>query len=430
MTERTPRRTRRANLAGSSPYRHGQQWAVKITVYDDLGKSRRKPIYGATPELAKKNAAAALEQLEAGSTLPEHITLGQYLQIWITDTVPAQLANRVITQATADSYTNETRNHLIPDLGHITLLKLNAPQVRRWMAWKRTQTSVRKKPYSLTAVRYYQTVLRRALGDAIRDEIYGVTTNVAVAEKVGRAKRSKAHKGKPLTTAELARLMPVIAGDPKGPLWLTFLAIGARKAQVVDMPESGLRLDEGRAWLPPSKDWSGEEEPEGRWVSLPPTLVEVLRQHLAAQRKLRAERKLAGQRWVDTDLVFTTRYGTRLFERNLNRDLTTLLAKAGIRLCAKCHEPHATEAGPCACGSTTVVGHHTIHDFRHTRATHGLRAGEEPKAVQDLLGHSRLGTTTDIYMKVLDEMQRQSADLMNVLMVDKWGLDITQFGSK
>ena len=55
-----------------------------------------------------------------------------------------------------------------------------------------------------------------------------------------------------------------------------------------------------------------------------------------------------------------------------------------------------------------------FHDLRHSAATILLSMGIHPKVVQELLGHSRIQVTMDIYSHVLPSMALQE-DAMNKL---------------
>lgn len=52
----------------------------------------------------------------------------------------------------------------------------------------------------------------------------------------------------------------------------------------------------------------------------------------------------------------------------------------------------------------------TLHSLRHTHATVLLEAGENPKVVQERLGHTTFTTTMDIYSHVTPTMQRAAVD--------------------
>jgi len=53
-----------------------------------------------------------------------------------------------------------------------------------------------------------------------------------------------------------------------------------------------------------------------------------------------------------------------------------------------------------------------LHDLRHTAATQMLRANVHPKVVADVLGHSSVTTTLDIYSHVDVSMQRSAIETL------------------
>ncbi|WP_084489569.1 tyrosine-type recombinase/integrase [Clostridiisalibacter paucivorans] len=50
------------------------------------------------------------------------------------------------------------------------------------------------------------------------------------------------------------------------------------------------------------------------------------------------------------------------------------------------------------------------HDLRHTFATRGLEAGMDMKELQELLGHSSMKLTSDLYTHVLLKQKRKAMD--------------------
>jgi integrase len=55
-------------------------------------------------------------------------------------------------------------------------------------------------------------------------------------------------------------------------------------------------------------------------------------------------------------------------------------------------------------------------DLRHTTASLLLYQKLQPRVVMDLLGHSEIRTTMDLYSHVDRVMQRDAADQMDVLL--------------
>lgn len=57
-----------------------------------------------------------------------------------------------------------------------------------------------------------------------------------------------------------------------------------------------------------------------------------------------------------------------------------------------------------------------MHDLRHTAATLMLSRGVHPKIVSEMLGHSTVAITLDLYSHVTPTMQREAAAAMDELL--------------
>ncbi len=119
------------------------------------------------------------------------------------------------------------------------------------------------------------------------------------------------------------------------------------------------------------------------------TAVDALRRHRIAQ----AEERLAlGGAWEDHDLVFANEVGRPVEVRNLmRRSFLPLLKKAGL--------PRIR-----------------FHDLRHSAATLLLGQSVHPKVVAEMLGHSRISTTLDLYSHVTPTMQREAVDALESVL--------------
>ena len=101
-------------------------------------------------------------------------------------------------------------------------------------------------------------------------------------------------------------------------------------------------------------------------------------------------RAKAGALWRETGIVFCNIYGGYLESSNLHDDFKRLLEKAEL--------PNIR-----------------FHDLRHSAATILLGMGVHPKIVQELLGHSNISMTMDIYSHVLPSMQQETMDKLDDL---------------
>ena len=106
-----------------------------------------------------------------------------------------------------------------------------------------------------------------------------------------------------------------------------------------------------------------------RVVPLPDPLVALLKAH---RLTLKQERLKAANQWADHGLVFPTELGTPCDPRSFLRVIEAAASRAGI----------------------PDVG---VHTLRHSAGTAWLDSGVHIKQVADLLGHSSISITGDIY---------------------------------
>lgn len=125
-----------------------------------------------------------------------------------------------------------------------------------------------------------------------------------------------------------------------------------------------------------------------RTFALADNVVKALRKHRKAQLE---DRLLAGADWQQSGLVFTTRTGRPLDGINVARDFKRMLKRAGLPV-RRCH------------------------DLRHTTASLLLYQKVQPRVVADLLGHSEIRTTMDLYSHVAPALQREAAQQMDALL--------------
>jgi len=92
--------------------------------------------------------------------------------------------------------------------------------------------------------------------------------------------------------------------------------------------------------------------------------------------------------------VFTIGLGTAIEPRNVNRAWTALCKRAGIARAI------------------------TVHDLRHAFGTYLLASGVDIKTVSGQMRHSRLTTTADFYLHMLEDVQRDAADRMDAIITD------------
>src|SRR5260221_187 len=102
-------------------------WAGRV--YPPEPGSKPRYVYGRTQAEAREKKKKLEGELADGMPAQDQ-ALGQYLEAWLTETLVQEVAAGHLAASTLDSYADNTRRHIIPDLGAIPLRQLTVPRVR------------------------------------------------------------------------------------------------------------------------------------------------------------------------------------------------------------------------------------------------------------------------------------------------------------
>ena len=365
---------RRGNSEGSVYRRADGRWAASVS----LDRGRRKTYYGKTRQEVAGKLSVALKAKQDGLPLAgDRQTVAQYLASWL-DSVKPSLRPR-----TWQRYEQYLRLHAIPEIGRLPLSRLT-PQHLDSLYASRQQAGL-----SGMSIRHLHATLHRALAQAAK---YGaVARNVADLVTPPRAAR---HEWQALSPEQARAFLEAAQGDRFHALYVLALSTGMRQGELLALRWQDLDLEKGTAQVRGSLEQGtraiAETKTGGsrRQVTLTRAAVEALRRHRRAQ----AEERLRAVYWEDRGLVFSTDIGTPVDVGNLvRRSFKPLLQRAGLP--------------PIR-----------FHDLRHTAATLLLGHGVHPKMVADLLGHTRISTTLDLYSHVTPTMQREAVAAMDAVL--------------
>jgi integrase len=237
-----------------------------------------------------------------------------------------------------------------------------------------------------TIRRQTYTVLRSGLDGAVRDGLLA-RNPAALVTRPGVERRGARQN---LDAAGVAAVLKASQDSRYHRALALIVAMGLRKGEALALRWDRVDLDAGTLKVAATiSRVDGRlliSEPKTdrsrRTVPLSPALVAMLRKHKTAQA---AERLRAGDQWTHSGLVFTTELGTPVDPRNLLRVVEVAATAAGVE----------------------GVG---VHTLRHSAAVGWLEAGVHIKAVADLLGHSSISITGDVYGHTSDDTARSAVD--------------------
>lgn len=376
-------RRNRGNGEGCISRRKDGSWCAVVTTgrNPETGKLKRRFFYGKTRQEVADKLNQALADLRQGTFVaPSRTTVGSWLSTWLEE-----YKRPKVRPSTLESYRMMIDVHIKPGLGHIQLKQLQPCDLQRFYNQKLAAgRSDGKGGLSPRMVRYMHVILHGALKQAVREGL--VARNVAEAVELPREQKKEFV---PLTDDQVRRFLSAIKNDRLYAAFLLDLGTGLRRGELLALRWQDVdlknRLITVRQAVSQVKGQLLYQEPKSkksqRTVPIPESIATELKAHKARQNQ---ERLMLGPAYQDNGLVFCQENGEPLRIRTFLRRFDNLLAKAGV--------PKVR-----------------FHDLRHTFATLLLQAGEHPKVVSELLGHSCISITLDTYTHVLPELKQAAA---------------------
>lgn len=219
-----------------------------------------------------------------------------------------------------------------------------------------------------------------------------------------KTKLARENKIIPFTLEEEKTFLAAIKGHHSEMLFVTALYSGLRQGELFALTWDDINFEknfidvnktyryitdvsrEGR-----SKGYSFIQTPKThksiRKVPIPKFLVKMLLQYRNEQRLQKIK---YADVYKDNNLVFCNNLGAYLVDSTIGRQYKIILKKNNIPI-------------------------RKFHDMRHTFATRLFELGEEPKTVQELLGHSTVSITLNTYTHVLESVKEKAISKLDEL---------------
>lgn len=365
---------RRGRGEGSIYQRSDGKYVAVLDLGWRDGKRKRKVAYAKTRQGAATKLTKMTTDHAASALVIASPTVEAWLRYWFEEIAPER-----VRPSTLRGYRTYVEHYLIRHLGKHRLDRLEPSHVRQ------LYTKMRKDGRAEASVRQAHAILSRALKVALREG--KVARNVCdLIDPPGTQKNTPT----PLTVDQ-AKAVLRLAGwgvphrDLTGSRWYVALYLGLRQGEALALRWQDVNLEEGVIFVRTAlQRVSGQglvhvelkSAASRRVVPLPNVVRARLQVEWAAH--VNAGGDLSGYVWGGDKPTDPKRDWTAW------RDL---LIAAGV--------PHVR-----------------LHAARNTTASLLLDAGADPKIVQEILGHSTVQITQDVYQRGTTELHRRAMDAL------------------
>lgn len=369
--------------------KRGNTFQIVVSLGLDVnGKKIRKtttykPPENTTPKKAEKLAhefAIEFERKCKGMTsLNENMRFCDMAE-WFID----NYAKNELKEVTAYNYESQIKNHLLPELGNIKLKDFTPAKITAFFKTRKYAPATCRKVYVIL-----QSIFARAVEQGFIKET--PCTKAVILPKSKQPKEKKPflneHQAKDLLkmvedSTQFNRIIKV--------LLYTGMRSGeclALRWQDIDFENKTIHIENtltdvgGKHWLQPPKT-----KTSNRYIALSDILAKIFLE----QKQYNDEKKAKlGKDYKYPEMVFTTDSGNYVDRSGLNTQFRRFV-------------------------KDTEFDFITLHSLRHCNATLLINSGIDLKIVSELLGHSDVSTTANVYADVLDSAKAKVADLISL----------------
>lgn len=230
------------------------------------------------------------------------------------------------------------------------------------------------------------------------------SSSIVLPKEEEKVKLSKENKIIPFTLEEQKTFIEAINGHHLEVLFLVALYTGLRQGELFALTWNDINFEENYIDVNKTYKYLADVTREGRSsgygaiqtpktsksvrkVPIPQFLIKVLTQY---RNKQRLDKLKCANLYKDNNLVFCNKLGAYLVDSTVGRQYKIILKKSNI-------------------------SDRKFHDLRHTYATRLFELGEDPKTVQELLGHSTVAITLNTYTHVLESVKEKAVSKLDKL---------------
>ena len=373
--------TRNAQGSGTIRQRKDGRWEARYTTGRDpgTGKQIQKSVYGATQQEVRKKMNQATAAIDEGLYRePTKITVGEWMDTWLAEYMLQIKPN------TLHEYTAQVNNHIKPKLGYISLTGLDAPAIQKFY------NGLLRGGMSPKTIKNIHGILHNALRQAVMIGL--ISFNPSDACALPRVTKKEI---KPLEPQEISKLLEAIKRDRFENVFSIVLFTGLRRGEALGLTWDRINFNKGtisiNKQLQLMRGGNAEyslistKNDKTRLIMPAPFVMRLFKAQRASQSK---HRLAAGAAWGNKwNLVFTNELGEHLSPVTVSKAFKNAAVNIGRP------DMH-------------------FHDLRHNYAVLALQAGDDPKTVQETLGHHTAAFTLDVYGHVTEQMKKASADRM------------------
>lgn len=343
------------------------------------------PAPGMTERQIQKELIRQAVLFEEARSVSASIKLEKFIDQWLTERVDGKLK-----ESTREKYHRISRT-VKKEIGHLRMDKITKRNVQLFINSLESdgRNQITKGRLSSKSVRDYLSFVSSVCSYAI--ELNMIKENPAKGIKIAPNGIQEAQDNKCYTLEEAQQFLELLQDEPplRKAFFVCAIYAGLRKGEILGLEWKDIDFETRILSICRIAEYTVSKghytdtpktKTSIRSIFMPDEMIMALKERQEEQKK---DRESVGDRWKETDRVFTDMEGGALGSSSMYNWLVRFCEKTGIRRVS-------------------------LHSFRHLNATLLISNGVDVKTVSALLGHAQTSTTLNIYSHALKTAQAKA----------------------
>jgi len=332
-------------------------------------------------------ARAVAKMLKTGEISPQ-MPFYLFVPVWL------ESAKSRIDIVTYDGYSGYVKNHVVPYFKKegSTIEGMSRKKIQAFIDYLALKGNIKTGgPLAAKSIKRVKNIVKQTLDKAVKDELILVNPcNLIDMPPIEKKEPNF------LSAAEANKFLSCIKDEPIYPIIKMTVSYGLRRSEVMGLKWENIDLENNLIFIRHTvvrvngliaKDKT-KTSSSRRTLAISDEIKQLL---LKLKEEEEKNRKLCGRDYIENDYIFKWPDGHSIAIDYVTRKFSKLLKQHGFK-------------------------HIRFHDLRHSCASILLSAGYELKDVQDLLGHSEISITADLYGHIDTKRKQKIADTMSELL--------------
>jgi integrase len=313
-----------------------------------------------------------------------------------------------LKQSTRTNYQYMYKNYVHDSLGLKKIGNIKYSDVKRFY-----NMLIREKGFKPNSMEIINTILHPTFTLAVRDGYIRTNPTDGAMQEIKKSHNWEKPKRHALTIEEQEAFINYMAGSDIYrhwlPLFTVFLGTGCRVGEIIGLRWKDCDFESGTISINHNLVYRQQDNGSCEMhITTPKTaagcrtvpMLGEVRKALLQERK-RQMKEGGSSAEIDgyTGFVFTNRFGYVHNPQTINRAIERIYTACNEEEAARAEKEHR---------KPLVIRHFSVHNLRHTFCTRFCENETNIKVIQEIMGHSDISTTMNIYAEATESKKRES----------------------